>query len=147
MIIPGIFVFIMWLVKLIEILFDIDLSRLGIYPLTLQGLPGIFFSPFIHADFEHLFSNSFPLFFLSLCVFYFYSEVAMKVFIWTYLLTGFFVWIAERSLAHWSKRPYLRSCVISVFQWYNSPIFQAYCIIILMYFFIDQCYGDVPRIL
>ena len=51
MIIPGIFVFLMWLVKIIELLFDIDLSRFGIYPLTVKGLPGIIFSPFIHADF------------------------------------------------------------------------------------------------
>src|ERR1035437_3902567 len=94
MIIPGIFVFLMWLVKIVEVLFDINLTRFGIYPLTVQGLPGILFSPFIHADFTHLFSNSVPLFFLSLALFYFYSEVALKVLIWTYFLTGLLVWIA-----------------------------------------------------
>ena len=100
MIIPGIFVFLMWLVKIIEVLFDIDLSRFGIYPLTIQGLPGILFSPFIHADFTHLFNNSIPLFFLSIALFYFYSEVALKVFIWTYFLTGLLVWIAGRAAWH-----------------------------------------------
>ena len=99
-IIPGIFVFLMWLVKIIEVLFDIDLSRFGIYPLTVQGLPGILFSPFIHADFTHLFSNSIPLFLLSLALFYFYSEVALKVFIWTYFLTGLLVWFAGREAWH-----------------------------------------------
>lgn len=99
-IIPGIFVFLMWMVKIIEVLFDIDLSRFGIYPLTIQGLPGIFFSPFIHADFTHLFSNSIPLFLLSLALFYFYSEVALKVFIWTYFLTGLLVWFAGREAWH-----------------------------------------------
>jgi membrane associated rhomboid family serine protease len=100
MIIPGIFVFLMWLVKIIEVLFEIDLSRFGIYPLTAQGLPGILFSPFIHADFTHLFNNSIPMFFLSIALFYFYSEVAFKVFIWTYFLTGFLVWIAGRDAWH-----------------------------------------------
>ena len=100
MIIPGIFVFLMWLVKIIEVLFDIDLSRFGIYPLTIQGLPGILFSPFVHADFNHLFNNSIPLFFLSIALFYFYSEVALKVFIWTYFLTGLLVWIAGRAAWH-----------------------------------------------
>jgi membrane associated rhomboid family serine protease len=99
-IIPGIFVFLMWLVKIIEVLFDIDLSRFGIYPLTAQGLPGILFSPFIHSDFTHLFSNSIPLFLLSLALFYFYSEVALKVFIWTYFLTGLLVWFAGREAWH-----------------------------------------------
>ena len=100
MIIPGIFVFLMWLVKLIEVLFEIDLSRFGIYPLTLQGLPGILFSPFIHANLIHLFSNTLPLFFLSVALFYFYSEVALKVFIWTYFLTGVLVWLAGREAWH-----------------------------------------------
>src|SRR5450759_4675491 len=100
MIIPGIFVFLMWLVKIIEVLFEIDLSRFGIYPLTAKGLPGILFSPFIHADFNHLFNNSLPLFFLSVALFYFYSEVALKVFIWTFFLTGLLVWIAGREAWH-----------------------------------------------
>lgn len=100
MIIPGIFVFLMWMVKIIELLFEIDLSRFGIYPLTTQGLPGILFSPFIHADFTHLFNNTVPLFFLSIALFYFYSEVALRVFTWTYLFTGILVWIAGREAWH-----------------------------------------------
>ena len=100
MIIPGIFVFFMWLVKIIEVLFEIDLSRFGIYPLSVQGLRGILFSPFIHADFTHVFNNSLPLFFLSIALFYFYSEVAVQVFIWTYFLTGLLVWLAGRAAWH-----------------------------------------------
>jgi membrane associated rhomboid family serine protease len=100
MIIPGIFVFLMWLVKIVELLFEIDLSRFGIFPLTVQGLPGILFSPFIHADFQHLFNNSLPLFFLSIALFYFYSEVAVKVLIWTYFITGLLVWFAGREAWH-----------------------------------------------
>jgi membrane associated rhomboid family serine protease len=41
-----------------------------------------------------------PLFFLSLALFYFYSEVAIKVFIWTYFLTGLLVWIGGRDAWH-----------------------------------------------
>ena len=100
MIIPGIFIFIMWLVKTIEVLFEIDLSGFGIYPLTAKGLTGIVFSPFIHADLKHLFNNSLPLFFLSVALFYFYSEVALKVFTMTFFLTGFLVWIAGREAWH-----------------------------------------------
>lgn len=99
-IIPGVFVFLMWLVKIAELLFGIDLSSFGIYPLAVKGLPGILFSPLIHKDFEHLFSNSIPLFFLATAVFYFYSEVAIKVFFQTYFLTGLFVWIAGREAWH-----------------------------------------------
>lgn len=100
MLIPGVFVFLMWLVKMIEVLFEIDLSNLGIFPLTPSGLPGIIFSPFIHADFGHLFNNSLPLFFLGTVLFYFYSEIAVKVALWTYFLTGVLVWVAGRSGWH-----------------------------------------------
>jgi len=100
MIIPVIFIFFMWLVKIVEVLFELDFSGFGIFPLTVNGLPGIILSPFIHADFNHLFNNSLPLFFLSVALFYFYSEVALKVFAWTFFLTGLFVWVAGREAWH-----------------------------------------------
>jgi membrane associated rhomboid family serine protease len=99
-IIPGIFVLLMWIVKIIEVLFETDFSGLGIYPLSLKGMPGIIFSPFIHADFTHLFNNSLPFFLLSIALFYFYSEVALKVFLWTYFLTGILVWFGGREAYH-----------------------------------------------
>lgn len=98
--IPAIFVLLMWLVKAIEVLFDLDLTSLGIYPLTAKGIPGIFLSPFIHSDLRHLFNNSLPLLLLSVALFFFYSEVALKVFALTYLLTGTFVWIGGGQAWH-----------------------------------------------
>ncbi|MFZ2339677.1 MAG: rhomboid family intramembrane serine protease [Bacteroidales bacterium] len=100
MLIPGIFVFLMWLVKAVEIMFDLDLTRLGIYPLEMKGLAGILFSPFIHSGFRHLFNNSLPLFFLGTAFFYFYSEIAVKVSLWTWFLTGLSVWLAGRPSWH-----------------------------------------------
>lgn len=98
--IPGIFVLLMWLAKAVELLFELDLTSLGIYPLKLNGLPGILFSPFIHSDLRHLFNNSLPLFLLSVALFFFYSEVALKVFTWTYLVTGLLVWLGGREAWH-----------------------------------------------
>ncbi len=81
-------------------MFGLDFSNFGIFPLTVRGIPGILFSPFIHAGFGHLFNNSLPLFFLGTALFYFYSEIAVKVSLWTYFLTGLFVWIAGREAWH-----------------------------------------------
>jgi len=63
-------------------------------------LPGVIFSPFIHDDITHLFNNSLPLLILSIALFYFYSEVALRVFSWTYLLTGILVWFGGREAWH-----------------------------------------------
>lgn len=98
--IPGIFIFLMWLLKSIEFIFDADLTNFGILPLSFKGLPGILFSPFIHSDFSHLFNNTIPLLLLGVALFYFYSEVALNVFILTWLTTGFLVWIAGRDSWH-----------------------------------------------
>jgi membrane associated rhomboid family serine protease len=99
-IIPGILVALMWLVKIFEVLFDINLTGYGIYPLMARGLPGIFLSPFIHAGFGHLFNNTLPLFLLGTALFYFYPEVAFRVLGWTYILTGLMVWLAGREAWH-----------------------------------------------
>ncbi len=98
--VPGIFVLLMWLVKAVELVFDLDLSTLGIYPLEAKGIPGIFLSPFIHSDLRHLFNNSLPLLLLAVALFFFYSEVALKIFAWTYLLTGTLVWMGGREAWH-----------------------------------------------
>jgi len=100
LIIPGVFIFLMWLVRIIEILFESDFSFLGIYPLTLKGLPGIVFSPFIHSDFKHLLNNSISLLLLSTALFYFYSEIALKIFSLTLLITGVLVWLGGREAWH-----------------------------------------------
>ena len=100
MLIPGILVALMWIVRITEVLMEVDLSGYGIYPLTLKGLQGILFSPFIHSDFSHLFNNTLPFFFLGTALFYFYSDVAFRVLGWTYFLTGLLVWLAGREAWH-----------------------------------------------
>ncbi len=100
MIIPGITIFLITFSKITEVLFDTDFSNLGIYPLSLRGLPGIILSPFIHDNFRHLLNNSLPLFLLSTALFYFYSEIALKIFSSTFIITGILVWIGGREAWH-----------------------------------------------
>ena len=71
---PGLFLLFIWLVKLSEYIHKISFSDFGIYPQKLKGLIGIVASPLIHGSFEHLISNSVPLFLLSVGLFYFYRN-------------------------------------------------------------------------
>ncbi len=91
---------VLWLVKLWETSFHSQFYLFGIYPRTIKGLRGILFSPFIHADFKHLYSNSIPLFLLTVGLFYFYPEKAWKVLLVSWLGTGFIVWIIARPAYH-----------------------------------------------
>jgi len=94
------FVSLMWSVKFLEWATSMDLAVLGIYPRTLAGSVGIVTSPFIHGDFIHLFSNTFPLVFLGIGTIYFYRRFAIDAFIAIYLITGASVWLLARNAYH-----------------------------------------------
>lgn len=51
----------LWGVYGINVVLGGRLLYLGIIPRTFIGIRGIFFSPFLHANFNHLFFNSIPL--------------------------------------------------------------------------------------
>jgi membrane associated rhomboid family serine protease len=89
-----------WLVKLFEYEYGLDFSKWGIFPLLLKGLRGIIFSPLIHASFEHLAANTFPLFILTFSLFFFYRKSAYVIFVLIYLLSGCFVWLFGREALH-----------------------------------------------
>jgi len=93
MLFPGLLVLALWLIKLIEVGFQISFTEYGLLPQTYPGLRGILFSPLLHADFAHLSSNSVPLFLLSSGLFYYYGKKAPIIFILCWLVTGLWVWI------------------------------------------------------
>lgn len=90
----------MWAVFYVEIIANINFNYFGIQPRTFIGLIGIFTAPLIHGDFFHLLSNSFPLLFLGLVLFYFYSRIGGAVFFRAYFWTNILVWLFARPANH-----------------------------------------------
>lgn len=97
---PFYFVLILWLAKVAEIVFKLPLRNFGVIPRDLEGLPGIFLSVFIHHDFEHLISNTFPILLLSCALFYFYKPIAYRIFFLSILLSGLGTWMIGRESVH-----------------------------------------------
>ena len=93
-------IFIIVLVELLKGFHSADLYFLGIRPRTIQGLIGILTAPVLHADLQHLLSNSFPLLFAIPGIFYFYYKDARWVIVAIYLLSGFWVWLTGRDAVH-----------------------------------------------
>jgi len=93
MIIPGILVIILWLIKIIEVSFQLSFAEYGLLPQTAIGLRGILFSPLLHSDWAHLSANSVPFFMLSSGLFYYYGKKANAIFALCWLVTGLWVWI------------------------------------------------------
>lgn len=85
----------MWLFYWADFLFIYDFHRLGVVPKRISGLSGILFMPWIHAhsDVKHILNNSLPAFLLVTLLFYSYKEIALKVFLLGWFLTGLFLWI------------------------------------------------------
>lgn len=89
-----------WLVKLAEWTFSLDLYYLGVYPLKWEGLIGVITAPLIHADAAHAAANSIPLFVSTAVIFYFYRELAWQVYLLIWIITGIWVWSFARESWH-----------------------------------------------
>lgn len=95
-----VFVLLCWLVYTIEVRFHVNFNIYGIRPEKLSGLRGVIFSPFIHADLNHLWSNSIPSLVLTTALFYFYRKISWRVFLFGTLLTGLLTWTIARPNYH-----------------------------------------------
>ena len=98
--VPTLLVGLMWAVFLLEWKGDYQWYFLGIYPRETEGLLGIFTAPFVHGDWNHLINNSIPMLILGASVIYFYKEVAWKILLYSFLITGVWVWVGARPSWH-----------------------------------------------
>ena len=96
----AIILIIIWSIKIFEIVFDYDFTEYGVLPRKFNGLIGILFSPLIHSDVNHLLSNSLPVIILCLLIFNFYSQIAKKIFINLYFISGLWLWCIGRESFH-----------------------------------------------
>ena len=97
---PLFFVVFLWFIFWLEIRFDFDFVQNGIYPRTFKGLQGVLFSPFIHADMEHLYNNSIPLLILLAALQFFYAEQSIRVIGYGILVSGCITWVIGRENFH-----------------------------------------------
>jgi membrane associated rhomboid family serine protease len=96
-VIPLFLIFILYLLKFLEVGMDWDFRRLGVYPMEQRGVFGIFAHPLVHGSLRHLLANTLPLFFLSWCLFYFYRHIASYIF--------FAIWIGCGALTFLIGKP------------------------------------------
>ena len=91
---------IVWGCYFLTLLSGYKLLYLGIHPRKLKGLPGIIFSPFLHAGFNHIFFNSVPLFLLSNFILITGLDYYLNVTFYLLLGSGVLVWLFGRPLIH-----------------------------------------------
>lgn len=90
----------LWLVNILNASVGYRLNYLGIYPRRLHGLIGIFFAPWLHGGFNHLFFNSIPLFVLASLILLAGQPFFYRVSFIIIVLSGFATWLFGRKGLH-----------------------------------------------
>ena len=94
------FVFIIWIVELVNLFMNHNLVIFGIYPRKLDGLIGILISPIIHGSITHAISNTLPLFFLSGFMVLIQKNRFMLVNFLIIICSGVLIWLFARNSYH-----------------------------------------------
>ena len=136
----------LWLLNIINWFLGAHLNRLGIYPRKPYGLLGILFAPFLHADFNHLFFNSIPLFLLGLFIMTLGLEVYIIISFIIILLSGFGVWCVGRKGVHLGASGVIAGYFSFIMMMaYDSPSFVTYFLAgIALYYFGGILFSLLP---
>ena len=87
------FLLLVWGVFWTNELYDLGWRSYGNRPRLQEGLIGILTFPFLHSDFDHLWNNTATFFVLNVLLFYFYHQIAGRIWVLLYLLSGGFLWV------------------------------------------------------
>lgn len=116
---PLLLLFILYTLRTMESVMNWDFITWGIYPKETKGIMGILTSPLIHADWEHLFANTFPLLF-------YYGVCSTFIVIWA--LVYFFhldsqwntyIYNRQTWMAYRCQQYNLFTRLLSVLQWHS----------------------------
>jgi len=87
-------------IKIFEEYLGVRWAKYGVFPRSLEGVLGIITTPFIHGDWKHVFNNSVPLLVLGTSLRYFYKDISKEVFLWSWLMSGLWLWAIGRPSFH-----------------------------------------------
>lgn len=127
----------LWLINGINWMTGSKLNRFGIIPRRPRGLLGIFLAPILHQNFNHLFFNSLPLFFLGI----FAMSLNLTMFYWATIiiigLGGMGVWLIGRYGNHIGASALIAGYFGYVLAFaYQEPTFTTFfCAAIAFYYF------------
>lgn len=120
---------------------------LGIHPRKLFGLIGIIFSPFLHANFNHIFFNSIPFFLLSNFVLFGGINFYLNISLYIIVISGLLTWIFARPAIHIGASSlvtgYWSFLVLSAYN--QEGILSTLLGIICVYYFAGIFFGIFPK--
>ena len=108
--------FILYTLRTMESVMNWDFITWGIYPKETKGIMGILTSPLIHADWGHLFANTFPLLFLLWCLLYFYRDLGIGILFFIWIVRNTYIYNRQAWMAYRCQQYNLFTRLLSVLQ-------------------------------
>lgn len=97
---PLIIIIPLFIIHITALLSDFNLTQFGIFPRHIKGLHGVFFSPFIHGDWQHLIANSFSFWVLLFFLIHFYRKIAFRSIVVIFIISQILLWCFGRESWH-----------------------------------------------
>lgn len=85
-----------WLAYFLNHGYYLEWNDFGLKPWEWEGLIGVFTMPFLHGNFDHLFSNSIPLILSMAFIFLYFPKDKWRIIVGIYPLTGVLLWLIGR---------------------------------------------------
>jgi membrane associated rhomboid family serine protease len=105
----------LWVIFLIDAVLGLRLGRFGLRPGSTGGLVGILFAPLLHANLQHLLSNSFPLLISLTATLYLYPVSSVRVVPLIWLGSGGLAWFIGRPSLHFGASGLIYGLLAFVF--------------------------------
>ena len=93
-------IYALWLIRIADDMFALELYRWGVFPREPSGLTGLLLGPLIHGSTLHLFANTLPLFVLGTAIVSVYPRSACIAIPVILLGSGLGVWLFGRASYH-----------------------------------------------
>jgi membrane associated rhomboid family serine protease len=106
---------VLWVIFLIDAALGLRLGRFGLRPGSIPGLVGILFAPLLHANLQHLLSNSFPLLISLTATLYLYPASSVRVIPLIWLGSGALAWFIGRPSLHFGASGLIYGLLAFVF--------------------------------
>lgn len=138
--IPLFILLILYILRTMESVMNWDFTTWGIYPGQVKGIMGILTSPLIHADWGHLFANTFPLLFLSWCLLYFYRDLGIGILFFLWVVGGILTYIIGKPGWHIGASGLIYSLAFFLF---FSGILRKHVPLVALSLLITFLYGSL----
>ena len=137
---PLLLLFILYTLRTMESVMNWDFITWGIYPKETKGIMGILTSPLIHADWGHLFANTFPLLFLLWCLLYFYRDLGIGILFFIWIVSGILTFIIGKPGWHIGASSIIYSLAFFLF---FSGILRKHVPLVALSLLVTFLYGSL----